>query len=1116
MSERCGACDSLRWRRRLPLGKSRKLQLYAGLGSQLTYSLPSEPCWLANEVEHQRVRAVRRGMTNPVTANPHCKVLEEVGEIAVGLLEETQSGNIVYVARDEARGASLALAVSAALPAAVVAFCPGSDALPGEDAPPSAANAGQRVAALRKVRAAMTGEGHARVLLVTTAEATVRLYPAPGAFDTTPPTLTVGESCALEELVEALEHIGYVSEDRVDEPGGVAFRGQVLDVFPADAARPYRIEVQDGAILSIRSYDPVTQLTEDECKSLEVGRACEPSLEVGVTLLDHMPGAALAMDRGADELRARFLRLAEDAGRRRPARAMRDICPADRWMRAAAERATVALATGAGEPPPRFVENRNTARAFTAFAKKEVDAGSVIALLGTARDVRFLTRRVSKLLKITPTAATAWQEIATAAPGSVWTLELPLTRGLRRQNIVAVAAGDLLGSRAERGDESVGTVDLDQFRIGEIKVGDVVVHEDHGLAVIAGIDTLPGGEDAIVLRFAADARRLVPSAEAHRIWRYGAEEAAVSLDKLDGSTWAKRRGEIDEAIAGSARALVALAEERMKQVAPVLEPDGPAYERFAAGFQYTETADQLRAIAAVQGDLASGKPMDRLVIGDVGYGKTEVALRAAAIAALSGRQVALAAPTTVLVRQHLETFVERFEGHGITVRGLSRLSTPSERREVLAGLKDGSVRIVIGTSAVAGKSVTFNELGLVIIDEEQRFGAADKAKLRGLGAAHSLTLSATPIPRTLQQALVGLQQLSIIATPPARRQPIRTSVATFDDQLVRTALLRERSRRGQSFFVVPRIEDMASMADRLRALVPELEIREAHGKMPAADVDEAMVAFAAGSGDVLLATNIIEAGLDVPRANTMIVHRADRFGLSQLHQLRGRVGRGARRGQIYLLTAPDGQIAPRTLSRLQTLQAFDRLGAGFAISARDLDIRGAGDLLGEEQAGHVKLIGVDLYQHLLGQALQAARGEPADEWMPEINIGTAGRLPESWIADDDIRIGLYGRLARLKDRRELDGFEDELADRFGEPPDEARRLLALARLRVLAKEVSVRRVDAGPAAIALTLQAGVVPPEGSEMLIAKNGRWLLNGTFTDEHERLGSAEEVLTRLVADQ
>jgi transcription-repair coupling factor (superfamily II helicase) len=544
----------------------------------------------------------------------------------------------------------------------------------------------------------------------------------------------------------------------------------------------------------------------------------------------------------------------------------------------------------------------------------------------------------------------------------------------------------------------------------------------------------------------------------------------------------------------------------------VLQPDAAQYEQFAAGFPFTATADQVRSIDAVRDDLLSGKPMDRLVVGDVGYGKTEVALRAAAMAALAGKQVAVAAPTTVLARQHLETFRDRFQGLGIEVAGLSRLSTAAEKKRMLAGLKDGSIQVAVGTGAVAGKTVSYRDLGLVIVDEEQRFGAADKTKLRQLGAEHVLTLSATPIPRTLQNALIGLQQLSVIATPPARRQPIRTSIGGFDPQTVRTALLRERSRGGQSFVVVPRVEDMDEMARQLAEIAPELELLQAHGKMPAADIDDAMVSFANGDGDVLLATNIIEAGLDVPRANTMIVWRADRFGLSQLHQLRGRVGRGARRGQIFLLTDPNAEVAPRTMARLNTLQAFDRLGAGFEISARDLDMRGAGDLLSDEQTGHMKLIGVDLYQHLLEAAVRQARGEDVDDWAPVLNLGVGGRLTPEWIPDEDIRVGLYIRLARIADLETLAAFEDEIADRFGEPPPEAQQLLASARVRVLARAAYINKIDSGPSAIAFTPHAGFAAGSEPDSIELHNGRLLLREKIDDPLERLFEAEKVLAEM----
>jgi transcription-repair coupling factor (superfamily II helicase) len=505
--------------------------------------------------------------------------------------------------------------------------------------------------------------------------------------------------------------------------------------------------------------------------------------------------------------------------------------------------------------------------------------------------------------------------------------------------------------------------------------------------------------------------------------------------------------------------------------------------------------------------------MDRLVIGDVGYGKTEVALRAAALTALSGYQVVLAAPTTVLVRQHLQTFERRFAGTGLRVAALSRLSTPAEKKAVKAGLSDGSIGVVIGTAAVMGKDARFANLGLVVIDEEQRFGAADKAKLRGRADIHLLAMSATPIPRTLHRALIGLQQISVIATPPARRQPIRTSLAQLDDTRIRTALLRERSRGGQSFVVVPRIADLAPFSERLRRIVPDLELIEAHGKLPAAEIDAAMVRFADGQGDVLLATNIIEAGLDVPRANTMIVWHAERFGLAQLHQLRGRVGRGNRRGQVMLLTEP-GEIAEPTMKRLRTLATYDQLGAGFEISAADLDQRGAGDPLSDTQAGHMKLIGVDLYQHLFEAALRQARGEDAGLWRPEVNMSGGGALPVQWIPDEDIRLGLYVRLARTSDQADLDALEEELVDRFGPLPPAAQELVMAARIAILARHAQVARIDAGPAAIALTPRSeGMAVPEALG-LVEKDRRWLLKER-TEEEERGTRIMELLETLSAE-
>nr|WP_239017897.1 helicase-related protein [Sphingomonas aracearum] len=1021
----------------------------------------------------------------------------------------------MFAASGEPRAMAVAGALAAMAPGAEVVFCPGSDALPGDEAPASPANIGLRVAALRRLRLAQAAKERRPIAFVVTGEALGRLYPAPAAFDAAPPRVAAGEEADLAALHGQLVEAGYVDDDRVDEPGEVALRGQVLDVYPADAEVPLRIEAVDGRIEFVRRYDPGTQRTTEDVPAQELGRVSEPVLEgSGVTLADHLPGAQLAVEAAAEDRRRRFLALAADAERRRPKRAIKAVADGKTWEKAAAGHPALTLADG-GEAPPRFIEHRSPLRAFARAAAEATGAGDRLVLLGSARDLRFLRSRAEKALKRELVPVASWSEVRAAEAGSALLLEAPVDRGFAGGGVVAVAAADLLGSRAERSDAQTGPADTALFGTGEIRIGDVVVHEDHGIGTVTGLEPMPAdGEaepgDAIAITYAEGGVRLVPVTEADRLWRYGGDADSVRLDKLDGSSWEKRRGAVDAAVAETARAMVAMAEERGDRTAPVLEPEIAAYERFAAGFPYAETRDQARAIEAVRADLASGTPMDRLVIGDVGFGKTEVALRAAALAALSGYQVAIAAPTTVLARQHLETFAERFEGTDIAVAGLSRLSSAAEKKRVKAGLADGSIQVVVGTGAVAGKGIAYQKLALVIVDEEQRFGAADKTRLRDLGAGHVLTLSATPIPRTLQTALVGIQQLSVIATPPSRRQPIRTAVGAFDEATVRAALLRERSRGGQSFVVVPRIEDMASLAALLERLVPELEVLQAHGKMPAAEIDEAMVRFGSGEGDVLLATNIIEAGLDVPRANTMVIWRADRFGLSQLHQLRGRVGRGVRRGQVLLLTEPDKEIAPRTLKRLRTLEAFDRLGAGFAISAQDLDMRGAGDLLGEAQAGHMKLIGIDLYQHLLEAALRAARGEDVERWSPELHLGLDGRLPEEWMPEPELRVTFYGRLARAEDRAEIDALEAEMEDRFGALPDGASTLLAIARVRAQARAARIARIDAGPAAIAFTPRRDFA---GEMAGLAKKGdRLLLAERIEDARDRLARVEAVLEEV----
>ena len=1014
---------------------------------------------------------------------------------------------LILVAEDERRAEEIAELAAAFAPMALVVHVAASDALPGDMAAPSAANVGRRVAALRTLRASTAASSSPLIILVVSAEASSVRYAGPDAFDEVPPTVRSGNAIDPAAFADRAAAIGYHADDQADEPGDIAVRGNVIDIFAADRASPVRIEFADGVITSLRTYDPLTQLSHDDIDEFTMGRANEPDLGAGVPITDHLPGAAIFLEPAAQERRAQFLSMAVDGTSRE--RIARQIVGAKEWSASIGKGATT-LGDEMPEPPPRFVERKDPVRAFRRFATGVVSQGR-LAIAGSARDLRFLAARIDPA----PDAVASLEDAMIAAVGSTVLLEAPVERGFVHGGLTVVAAADLLGTRARIAEPSMDR--REAFAgLAELHVGDVVVDEQNGIGAVAGIETVrsPDGDDAdadaIVVEYAKGTRRLVPVVEADRIWRYGAEADAVTLDTLDGGSWIKRRASIDAAIAESARALQALAAERDARTTEPIVPATARYEQFAAGFAFSATPDQARAIAAVRQDLASGRPMDRLVVGDVGYGKTEVALRAAALVALAGRQVAVVAPTTVLVRQHLDTFRKRFSHTGREVAALSRLSSPAERRRVRAGLGNGSIAVVIGTAAVAAKGICYHDLALVVIDEEQRFGTAAKSSLRAMGAGHVLTLSATPIPRTLQSAMVGLQDISIIATPPARRQPIRTVVARFDDDTVRRALRRERGRGGQSFVVVPRIEDIEPLAATLARLVPDLVVTVAHGKMDAEALDDAMTRFAGGEGDILLATNIIEAGLDVPRANTMIVHHADRFGLSQLHQLRGRVGRAGRQGQILLLTEADATIADSTMKRLHTLQAFDQLGAGFAISARDLDVRGAGDLVGEEQAGHMKLIGVDLYQHLLAQALRAARGQEVDHGRPVLNLGVSGGLPEAWIPEVDVRLTLYSQLAHASDIAAIDAFQAELEDRFGALPDSAVRLLETARIGALAAASGVRQIDVGPGAIALTLDDPKTdlpaPFERSKR------RWLVRERIDDPLARIERVRALLNEI----
>ena len=663
--------------------------------------------------------------------------------------------------------------------------------------------------------------------------------------------------------------------------------------------------------------------------------------------------------------------------------------------------------------------------------------------------------------------------------GAVHLIDWQLEAGFQTDRLLVITETDIFGQRLSRPRARRGRGEDFLREVSALEEGDLVVHAEHGIGRYEGlviIDSSGGPHDCLQIVYAGGDKLYLPVENIEMLSRYGSAGTDAQLDRLGGAAWQARVARIKGRVRIMAEQLINIAAQRQTAQAEPLQPEAGSYTEFCARFGFVETDDQLGAIEDVVGDLASGRATDRLICGDVGFGKTEVALRAAFIAAMAGYQVALVAPTTLLARQHGRLFAERFAGFPVKIGVLSRMTSSGDAKQIRADIASGDVQIAIGTHALLAKSLSFNHLGLLIVDEEQHFGVGQKERLKELrGDIHVLTLSATPIPRTLQMALSGVREMSLIATPPVDRLAVRTFVGPWDGVVLREAIKREMFRGGQVFCVCPRIEDLQRVYDRLTALVPDARILSAHGRMPAAELDTVMTQFADGDADILLSTNIVESGIDIPTANTMIIHRSDMFGLSQLYQLRGRVGRGRQRAYAYLTSDPNRLLTPHARRRLEVMQTLDTLGAGFTLASYDMDIRGAGNLLGDEQSGHVREVGVELYQEMLRQAVETARtGGDADnaepDWTPQLNLGLEVRIPEEYVTDLTVRLSLYRRIANLDIAAEADGLIAELVDRFGPLPDSVRNLLAVIELKQLCRRVGVERIDVGPKGLSLAFR----------------------------------------------
>lgn len=901
------------------------------------------------------------------------------------------------------------------------------------------------------------------------------------------------------------------SESLLDEESIKRFRSRYRDKFGANA-----------------TGDPLYQAISDGRRLAGMEHWLPLFEERLATLFDHLPGGSVIVrdvaTHGAGQQRFEAItdyqqnRVRAEStapGSYRPLDADALYLTADEWA-ALQDAAPVHTATPFHEPesatvldfgvdgPRDFAPERaggtNVYEAVVAHIAKLRKAGQKPVLASYSNGAR---ERLRGLLEDHglkgAVAADSWQQALGTADKGVALVVLPLDHGFTAPNVAVLTEQDMLGDRLVRRAKRRKNTDAFLQELATLSPGDLVVHADHGIGRYEGLTQIPvqkAPHDCVALTYAGGDKLFVPVENLEVLTRYGAGEEGAALDKLGGEAWQRRKSKMKERIREIAGELITTAAQRAVRPGEVLEPDSGSYPAFVDRFPYEETDDQDRAINDVLDDLAAGRPMDRLIVGDVGFGKTEVALRAAFVAAMAGLQVAVVCPTTLLARQHHRNFMERFQGFPLEIGRLSRLVPAGEAKAVKDGLVAGTIDIVIGTHAILAKTVDFKRLGLVIVDEEQRFGVTHKERLKGMKAdVHVLTLTATPIPRTLQMAMSGLRELSVIQTPPVDRLAVRTYVMPWDPVVLREALLREHYRGGQAYFVTPRISDLPDIEKFLREDVPEISFVVAHGQMSPTEVEERMSAFYDRRYDLLVSTTIIESGLDIPSANTLIVNRADKFGLAQLYQIRGRVGRSKTRAYAYMTTPPERQMTEAADKRLKVLSDLESLGAGFQLASHDLDIRGAGNLLGDEQSGHIKEVGYELYQSMLEEAIMDAkaggiRDERPKDLSPSITVDAPILIPEDYVPDLDLRMGLYRRLNDIEDSDGIESFAAEMIDRFGKLPDATENLIQLIEAKLNAKKACIAKIDVGPKGALVTFHEDKFPNVAGLMAYVDR----LNGT----------------------
>ncbi|NTG48458.1 transcription-repair coupling factor [Agrobacterium rhizogenes] len=1143
-----------------------------------------------------------------------------VGHVPAGmepflLAELARTGEpVAYVMSDGQHMADVEQMLGFLAPEIPVLTLPAWDCLPYDRVSPSSDTSARRLAALSGL-IAYHRKPHAAIVLVTVNAMLQKVAPQDVieslAFSARP-----GNQVRMDDIAGRLERNGFDRVATVREVGEYAVRGGILDVFVPGTEEPVRLDFFGDTLESIRSFDPASQRTTGQVRSLDLNPMSEVTLtpdtisrfrknylssfgaatrddalyvavsegrryagmehwlplfyEKLETVFDYLRGFRLVTDhtvREAAEERSKLVFDYYDArlNSGQPAKSQmsqgtpyKPVTPGQLYL----DGGTLSKALDAFNAIriSPFNEHEGEARRviniearqgprWARSATENADAERVnvfdsvvkhIAERRAAGDKIMITAwtegSLDRLLQVLAEhglarvkTIEAFKDLPTLAKGEAAAAVLSLEAGFEVGDFVVIGEQDILGDRMVRRSKRRKRAADFISEVAGLDEGSIVVHAEHGIGRFVGLRTIEAAgapHACLELQYADDAKLFLPVENIDLLSRYGGEGTEAQLDKLGGGAWQMRKAKLKKRLLDMAGALIRIAAERLTRHAPVLStPDG-LYDEFAARFPYDETEDQMNAIEAVRDDLGAGRPMDRLVCGDVGFGKTEVALRAAFVAAMNGAQVAVVVPTTLLARQHFKTFTDRFRGLPIRIQQASRLVGAKELALTKKEVSEGKTDIVVGTHALLGAGIQFANLGLLVIDEEQHFGVKHKERLKELKSdVHVLTLSATPIPRTLQLAMTGVRELSLITTPPVDRMAVRTFISPFDSLVIRETLMREHYRGGQSFYVCPRLADLADIHAFLQSDVPELKVAVAHGQMPAGELEDIMNAFYEGRYDVLLSTTIVESGLDVPTANTLIVHRADMFGLAQLYQLRGRVGRSKVRA-FALFTLPVNKVLTTTAERrLKVLQSLDTLGAGFQLASHDLDIRGAGNLLGEEQSGHIKEVGFELYQQMLEEAVAEVKG--VDEiqdtgWSPQISVGTPVMIPDAYVPDLHLRMALYRRLGEITEIKEIDGFGAEMIDRFGPMPIEVQHLLKIVYIKSLCRVANVEKLDAGPKGVVVQFRnkefpnpanlVGYIAKQGTMAKIRPDHSVFLTRDLPTPEKRLQGAAVVMTQL----